>query len=270
MEGAAFTSNYREFAPGPSLPGFVVCFWSQVVDASNAGVVQPVFPDGCVDILWRDSDDPVLVGAMTTVHQAALTPGLRLFGVRLAPGAAGALLRVPLGEITDREVPLADILPRARRDRLAPLDPITYSLPTAELRAKVDRHLTALFPGPGPRDSIVSAAVRSLCGAPDTRIGDLAGGLGVSERQLNRRFTAAVGYSPGRFRRIARLQRFLHLSAVLPPTSLAGLALDAGYNDQPHLTRECQALTGRSPGTLIMDPHSALAMSDLFNTNQTR
>jgi AraC-like DNA-binding protein len=73
--------------------------------------------------------------------------------------------------------------------------------------------------------------------------------LGVSERQLRRRFEDAVGYGPKTLARVLRFQRFLALAAG--GGDLARLALSAGYADQAHLTRECRRLAGRTPVALL-------------------
>ncbi|MYW91622.1 AraC family transcriptional regulator [Amycolatopsis rubida] len=67
-----------------------------------------------------------------------------------------------------------------------------------------------------------------------------------SERQARRRFTLAVGYGPATYRRILRLHRAIALAPAA--ATLADLAVAAGYADQPHLIRECRALTGLTPG----------------------
>jgi AraC-like DNA-binding protein len=48
---------------------------------------------------------------------------------------------------------------------------------------------------------------------------------------------------------------------------LAQLAAEAGYADQPHMTREMRALTGLSPAALLPGRGSTLALSDLFKTS---
>ena len=77
---------------------------------------------------------------------------------------------------------------------------------------------------------------------PRTRVETLAGDLGLSERQLRRRFHAGAGYGPKTLQRVLRFRRFL----AGADRDLARAALDAGYADQSHLTRECT----RSPGSL--------------------
>jgi transcriptional regulator GlxA family with amidase domain len=84
---------------------------------------------------------------------------------------------------------------------------------------------------------------------PWTRIAGLCERLGISERQLRRRFEGAVGYSPRTLARVLRLQRFLALSRN--GSELARLAAEAGYADQPHLTRDCARLTGLPAAALL-------------------
>jgi AraC-like DNA-binding protein len=108
-------------------------------------------------------------------------------------------------------------------------------------------------------DAAVQAAVVRLRD-PRTRVDELAASLGSSERQLPRRFLAAVGYGPKTLQRVLRRRRFLasvQEGAVGLPggprcvlDDLAGAALTAGYADQAHLARECRALTGLAPAQL--------------------
>ena len=75
--------------------------------------------------------------------------------------------------------------------------------------------------------------------------------LGIGDRQLRRRFADAVGYGPKTLERILRFQRFLTLA--IHEADLARLALDAGYADQAHLTRECTRLAGLPPAQLLAE-----------------
>ena len=97
-----------------------------------------------------------------------------------------------------------------------------------------------------PADAAIAEAVRRLAD-PRTRVEALAGDLGLSERQLRRRFDAAAGYGPKTLQRVLRFRRFL----ATADGDLARAALDAGYADQSHLTRECTRLAGRPPGALL-------------------
>ena len=244
------------------MAGRVVCAWTHFADSTNAGFAQPVYPDGCVDLLWRDDDELVVVGAMTRPMQAALRPGLRLTGVRLAPGQAAGLLGIPLSELRDREVALREIAGRGTF-----LEPLRQrQAPAGE---ELLERLQALFARAAceAADPWMRTAVRWLARRPSARLKDLAAHLEVSERQLNRRFAAAAGYGPKLLQRVLRFQSFLNLAAQSAKMDLAGLALEAGYSDQAHMNRDCRELAGRTPLRLLADAHPALGMSDLFNTD---
>ena len=84
------------------------------------------------------------------------------------------------------------------------------------------------------------------------RSGELAEDVGLSERQLRRRVEDAVGYPPRTLARILRFQRFLDgRPCAGPERDLARLAAEAGYADQPHLTRESRRLGGLPPAALL-------------------
>jgi transcriptional regulator GlxA family with amidase domain len=91
-------------------------------------------------------------------------------------------------------------------------------------------------------------------------------GVGLGDRQLRRRFAEAVGYGPKTLDRILRFQRFLVLARATS-ADLARLAIEAGYADQAHLTRECTRLSGLPPAALLASGAGpAGERSDSFKT----
>ncbi len=90
-----------------------------------------------------------------------------------------------------------------------------------------------------------AAFAAAAVGTPVTAI---AGRAGLSARTLQRRCHARFGYGPQHLARVLRLQRALALRRAGRAWAVA--AADAGYVDQPHLARECRALTGRAPTRL--------------------
>jgi AraC-like DNA-binding protein len=101
-------------------------------------------------------------------------------------------------------------------------------------------------------------AVQALMPWHPVDIDALAGRLGLSASQLRRRCVQAVGVSPKVLQRTLRFQGFLALAQAGATASgrrgtdgVAGLAVDVGYADQPHLSRECLRLTGLTPSQLL-------------------
>jgi transcriptional regulator GlxA family with amidase domain len=84
---------------------------------------------------------------------------------------------------------------------------------------------------------------------PRARGERVAAEVGVSERQLERRFREAVGYGP---KTLQRVLRFRHVLEALDAggreaDGLSWIAAYAGYSDQAHMTRETIALSGLTP-----------------------
>jgi methylphosphotriester-DNA--protein-cysteine methyltransferase len=103
-------------------------------------------------------------------------------------------------------------------------------------------------------DGLVAAAVAQLRRPDPRRVGEISEELGISERQLRRRFNAAVGYGPKTLARVLRFQQMLVLARRRASRSgLDRLAVDAGYADQAHMTAECTRLAGMPPAQLLAE-----------------
>ena len=231
--------SYREHAPPPALRPWLECTWQRVGDG---GPPVRVVPDGCIDLLWIEGSGTHVVGANTTAFLAPLAEGMRVAGARMRPGAAPALLGIDAEAVRDLRLPVQEIWGEAG-DRLA-----------AALEER-ERHIGALLGelstrarGAPPPDPLVRAAISRL-GDPDVGVRTLAGALAVSDRQLRRRFTTAVGYGPKRLARVLRLGRAL--AAARCGGDLGRVAFDAGYADQAHFTNECRSLAGVAPSALL-------------------
>jgi AraC-like DNA-binding protein len=214
----------------------VACTWEQTTTTPHA---QQIVPDACVDLIWAGGRLSV-AGPDTRPRVVTLEPGSRLVGARLRPGTAGAILGLPASELCDVSADAAEVL---GRDLAAAL--------LEELAGGSDPHallLRAVQRRGAELDPLVGAAVVALA-RPRARVAPVAAELGVSERQLRRRVTGAVGYGPKMLQRVLRFRRLQEL----PPAPLVELALDAGYADQAHMTAEVTHLAGRSPVRFLKD-----------------
>ncbi|QUX96137.1 hypothetical protein C0J08_12315 [Marinomonas sp. CT5] len=77
---------------------------------------------------------------------------------------------------------------------------------------------------------------------------DLLDMLPLSQRQIERQFQCRLGMSPKYFQRLRRVRAvLLALKNVENHRKLAELAIEFGFSDQAHMTRECQLIAGVTP-----------------------
>ncbi len=102
--------------------------------------------------------------------------------------------------------------------------------------------------------SVAPEVAWALCRIDTTRgrvsVETLARESGWSRRHLIARFRSTIGITPGRYRRVVRFRHALELMAK-GGTSLAEIALAAGYFDQAHLDRDVRLFAGTSPSDLL-------------------
>ena len=240
---ATASSVYAELRPPAELASHACCVWTHV--AGPSGHVQRVLPDGCADIVWMAGGELVVAGPATAHVLAEIPPGVTAVGVRFGPGAAGAALGQPAHELQDRTVELADLWGAAGRElteRLALAPPRRRPGLLAEAVARRLRDAP-------PPDLVVTRAAVLLAGGMPVR--DAGREVALGERHLRRRFHEAVGYGPKTLQRIMRMRRFLDLVEAMREPDVGRAAVEAGYADQPHLTRESTALTGLPPVALL-------------------
>lgn len=95
--------------------------------------------------------------------------------------------------------------------------------------------------------SALSKMATRLTSDPRSRVGDPANHPAMTREHASRTFRRYFGFPPSVFRSEQRFRRALLLLADMT-VPLATVALDAGYADQAHLTRDFKARTGASPG----------------------
>jgi AraC-like DNA-binding protein len=92
----------------------------------------------------------------------------------------------------------------------------------------------------------LSRLAQGLTIDPHCRVGTAASHLGMTREHASRQFRRHYGLPPAAFRSEQRFRRALTLLSDFT-ASLASVALDAGYADQAHLTRDVKTRTGMSP-----------------------
>jgi len=154
------------------------------------------------------------------------------------------LAGVPLAELSDRVVTLDDLDPghRSIGERL-----LDAGSPEAGW-ILLDDFVTERLRCTPPSDHTTGFILSRL--ASGQRVQSLAVEMGWSRRRLARHVQAQVGLEPRSFAGLARFERFANAMQASPTVSLAEAAIDAGYADQAHLTREVGRYAEMTPGEL--------------------
>jgi AraC-like DNA-binding protein len=247
------SAGYREWAPPAALRHVLSCLWSQVTPDGAPGPNGPgrssrVLPDGCSDLIWVRGGRAFVAGPDTGPVPTELGPGTVIIGARFRPGAGGDALGVPLSELLDQRIDLADLRRDVDRRLLGTMEP-------DEAVARITDVAGRLAVAGEPDRAVLRAC--ALLGRPGVRTSDVAAEVGLSGRQLLRRCEAAVGYGPKTLQRVLRFRRFVSLvdasAGTGGPADLALAAVHSGYADQPHLTRETVRLAGLPPAALVRE-----------------
>lgn len=239
-------------APRRELSPFIARVWA--CDDPAQGHREVVLPTGAMHVVIRldpplrvfDGEEPrtighaIIGGARASAYVRDVSRPVCSVGAELRPGAAELLLGVPAVELAERHTRLDDVWGRFAdelRERLAAAGDPQRRLDAFEaaLLARLPR-VRAIHPA-------VAHALARFAARDD--VAAVVDDVGYSHRRFIALFRDAVGLSPKRYCRVQRLQRAI---ASIPTRPLAEVAIDAGYSDQAHLSRELRELTGLSPG----------------------
>lgn len=230
-------SSYRQVAIGGAAGRLVEAAWW-----GRAGWRRQirVLPDGCADLVWN-GEALLIAPAKPYARTYDLPTGGLSLGLRLRCGSG--LLGLAADQLPETPVRLAEL-----RERAESLDAdLAASAPAAIFRRMID----LVLEHEPATDRRVAEAVRRLA-RPEASVAAVAETVGLTPREFRRRVRREVGYGPKALQRVLRFRRFHRALGKVTQgrVSLAAAALDAGYADQAHLSRECRELTGSTPAAL--------------------
>jgi AraC-like DNA-binding protein len=249
---------------------FVRLLWASAPDckpAERPDAREHVLPTGGMHLVFRLSGPPlklfghaddargqtfgyaIIGGARAAFYMRDVSVATRSVGAQLQPGAARVLLGAPEDALAGQHTPLeavwgepqaATALERLHEAGEPALQlQVFEALLTQRLAAALRAGLHGLHPA-------VAATLGPLTTASNPSIADLVTHSGYSHRRFIALFRGAIGLGPKEYARVMRFDRALALAAD-PEKSWVDIAIDAGYSDQAHLSREFSALAGMSP-----------------------
>ena len=217
-----------------------------------------VLPDGRMDLIARyrlTSRDQIeqlqltIIGPSQCPLWVPVAEGDRFLGIRFRAGWGGVTLNVDPSELRDSSLAgknvdavLGTNCVRLRAAKTE--DDLRTALLAAACVSAASSHHRKIA-----GQVVVAIDVLHLTGGR-LNLPDLACASGMPERTLRREVTRAVGLSIKSLAAVLRFQRTVRLLANATDASLtlAQAALEGGYSDQAHMTREFQRYGGFTPG----------------------
>ncbi len=266
---------YHAFAPDLDLAPYLEQI--SIQESTEPGVTPTtILPTGTADILFHfgdpfvalledgDTPEPVayITGQRTRPRRVTATGATGIVVVSLTPWGIGALSRCSAAEFTDTTMELGLLFSPGEIRRV--MDGVMQaSSPLARVHL-VQRFLRSAF-SVEAKDALVIDATTQIyasCqhGLPLTMTA-LSDSLGVSKRQLDRRFTRQVGLTPKSFQRIVRFQQ--SLATKNKACNLSAVATDASYFDESHLIHEQKRYAGVG-GTRLMQQLGSTPLASYY------
>jgi AraC-like DNA-binding protein len=228
--------------------------WSAQVPMDQQGVTRRLVADAGSGVLFN-LGEPILVDQQVLhdpvmfqptnqrAHLIHLPSGTDLVGVRFQPGM-GRLFHTKLAKQEGTNGPL-----QTSEFIQSLLGQLKDCLNTQERIELLDKAFYQRVSSMTDTHDPVLKAVELL--QQSSRV-DLLDVLPLSQRQIERQFQHRLSMSPKYFQRLRRVRAvLLALKEGRNHTRLAELAIEYGFSDQAHMTRECQLIAGITPKRYI-------------------
>lgn len=245
-QAAASRFTLSRHAPAADLAPFLDYCWVVRWDLRGQPPHdQRILPHPNVNLAF-EADGAGIFGVDRSLFIRRLSGQGKALGIRFRPGGFHPFYRKSIDNLNDRAVPARQVFGAAADEANA-----AVMAPEASDEAMVAA-ATGLLRGFGAVPDPLAEQVAGMVGritedASLRRVGSLAEAFGMPERRLQRLFAEYVGMSPKWVMRRARLLEAARRADTGEGVDWAALALDLGYADQAHLTRDFTATLGVPP-----------------------
>jgi AraC-like DNA-binding protein len=243
---AADRFSLARVSPSDPLAFFVEWYWIVRWDLrGQPAYEQTILPHPNVNLVFEASGAGIY-GVDRFLFRRTLSGRGKALGVRFRAGCFRPFWGAPISQLSDQVVAGVRVFgPLAEKTRVSVMSAAT----DAEMVGYAESLLFSALPEPDPVAGQVAELVSLITSdASLRRVDQLALVCGWSVRSLQRLFGDYVGVSPKWVMRRARLHEAALRADGGEPVDWAALAVDLGYADQAHLTREFTATIGVPPG----------------------
>jgi AraC-like DNA-binding protein len=271
--------NYQVYTPLPELQPFVKCFWTLEDDFGGENPVkQRVLPDGCMEMIFHYDDlfrqyfedgssiiqpRSFVFGQITTYIEIAPTGTTGLVSARFLPDGLKPFLEIPVSALANKAVDIGHVF--GEKGTLLEKNIIAAADNQQRIQF-IEAFLLSRLADPQTISTITKDCIDIIFKSQgQLDVMELAGKLKINRRNMERKFTAAIGMSPKQLSRVVRLQATLKMLEQKSFTSLTSLAYENGYYDQAHFIKDFKEFTGLSPKSFFSEN---LQLTTLFASGE--
>lgn len=259
---------YKEYQPCNLLSPYIDRYWVYEGE-TECGIKFNIPPHGCADIIFTignvadyvnqsmtmRSHCSYFVGPMNTYTElVAHTESVHILGVRFRPCGLSRFIELPLFELVNQKLCTSDlptIFGHSFVEMLCEKIDVKQRIDTIEeclIKQLIHNNRSC-------DKQIVLAVKRIIQGKGIIPIKQLSSDICLCQRSFERKFRICTGYSPKEYSQIVK---FWNAIAILRNydsfDNLLSIAVEAGYYDVPHLSKEVKRLSGNSPYAFLNSP----------------
>lgn len=266
--------KYKQYDVHNELQPFIKCFWSLEASASTIKEKQRIVPDGCMELIFHFGDlyeqfledgsrmnQPrcFVFGQITSPLEIAPTGVTGIIAARFHPDGFLPFSTYPIQQMENKAIALNQFF----GDEATLIEETVLNASTNKERIQIiSNFLITRLQSAELRNQITQSSIDALLQSNgQMNVNELAEHLNINRRQLQRKFSSAIGLSPKQLSKMIRLQNTLKMMGQKQFTSLTSLAYENGYYDQAHFIKDFKEFTGLSPKEFYA---GNLKMSSLF------
>lgn len=266
--------NYQVFDSCRDISTLVKCYWTLESPKEDNPERQIIVPDGCLEMIFNYGDlykqyvengnhiiqpKSFVIGQLTQPLEIEPLGETGIFSVRFYPEGFLPFATIPIKEMENKAISLEQLF---GNDGLNIEQLIVNTSSTAERINHIENFLLSRLVSLETIDRIIKSTIDTILTANgQLSVSELSKQININRRQLERKFSSAIGLSPKQLSKTIRLQNTLKLLINKKFTSLTALAYEGDYYDQAHFIKDFREFTGLTPKEFY---GSNFKMSSLF------
>ena len=252
--------NHQIFEPSDGLTTVVKCYWALESPQEKTPARNTIVPDGCMKMIFHYGDlynqytesghsvalpRGFVIGQLTRPFEVEPTGETGTFFVCFHPNGFLPFATMPLKEMENTAVPLEKLFRKEGQDIERKILNANSNLERINL---IETFLLSRLADAANVDRMVKSTVETILTANgQLSVDELSRQTHINRRQLERKFSSAIGLSPKQFSKTIRLQATLKALQAKKSTSLAAVAHESEYYDQAHFIKDFKEFTGITP-----------------------